>query len=304
MDYSILILNFNGAELLRSTIPHTLKVMRDCSLKGELIVVDNCSTDDSLDVIMRHKSPSLRWFSCRKNRVLISFNEAAEIAKGEVLILLNNDEWIDTQFISTIVKQFTYDNNDLFCVIPMSLDEGTGEYQGGLIGLEFKYGHYWIVHNYLTEHRELNHTVIIGCLGAYKRDKFMEIGGFEPLLLPFYWEDADLSYRASKRGWKCRYVPEAITYHKNQATISRFDKSWINLINRRNKLLFFYLNCNDRNHWMQHALKFPLFALREFLSGRNDYAKAFVWCLLNWSKIYSQRKKRSADNCLPDSVLI
>ena len=47
MDYSILILNFNGAELLRKTIPHTLSVMENCPLAGELIIVDNCSTDIS-----------------------------------------------------------------------------------------------------------------------------------------------------------------------------------------------------------------------------------------------------------------
>tara|TARA_B100000674_G_C37953618_1_gene968483 strand:+ start:1340 stop:2254 length:915 start_codon:yes stop_codon:yes gene_type:complete len=304
MDYSILILNFNGAELLKSTIPHTLSVMKDCPLQGELIIVDNCSTDDSLNVIMNYKSEGLRWFSCRKNRVLVSYNAAAQVANGEVIILLNNDEWIDKQFISVIVKQFRDNNKDLFSVIPMSLDESNGEYQGGLIGLEFKYGHYWIVHDFMIDQRKRSHTVVIGCLGAYNREKFIEIGGFEPLLLPFYWEDADLSYRASKRGWKNKYIPEAITYHKNQATISRFNKSWINLINRRNKLLFFYLNCNDKDHWIHHSFKFPLFALKEFFCGRNDYIKAFVWCVLHWSRIYTRRKKRSANNCLPDSVLI
>ena len=132
MDYSILILNFNGAKLLSSTIPHTLEVMNGCSLKGELIIVDNNSTDNSFDVVKRYTSESLHWFACQKNRVLTSYNQAAQIAKGQVIILLNNDEWIDEQFISTVVGQFENGSNDLFCVIPMSLNENNSEYQGGL----------------------------------------------------------------------------------------------------------------------------------------------------------------------------
>lgn len=304
MDYSILILNFNGAELLNSTIPHTLEVMNNCSLNGELMVVDNCSTDNSFEIFNKNKSDNLRWFPCKKNRVLSSYNEAAQAAKGQIIILLNNDEWIHHQFISKIFNQFENNDRDLFCVIPMSLDEGNLDYQGGLLGLEFKFGHYWIVHDFKEDQRAVSQIVVIGCLGAYNRRKFNEIGGFEPLLLPFYWEDADLSYRASKRGWRCKYLPEAITFHRNQATISKFDKSWITLINRRNKLLFFYLNCNDKNHWIQHILKFPLFAIRELFYGRKDYIVALGWCLLNWSRIYTQRKKRDASNCLPDSELI
>ena len=121
----------------------------------------------------------------------------------------------------------------------MSLNENNSQYQG-LIGLEFKYGHYWIMHDFKVDQRKISQTVVIGCLGAYNRKKFIEIGGFEPLLLLFIGRRR-LIYRASKRGWKCKYVPEAITYHRNQATISKFNKSWINMINRRNKLLFFLL---------------------------------------------------------------
>ena len=304
MDYSILILNFNGAELLRKTIPHTLNVMENCPLTGELIVVDNYSTDNSFSIVQEYQCQSLSWFACQKNRVLASYNDAAKVARGRVIILLNNDEWIDKQFICKITEQFKSTSEDVFCAIPMSLNEDNSRYQGGLIGLEFKWGHYWIAHDFKMNQRKTNQTVVVGCLGSYDREKFIEIGGFEPLLLPFYWEDADLSYRASKRGWKCKYVPDAITYHRNKATISKFDRSWINLVNRRNKLLFFYLNCNDKNHWIQHLLKFPIFILKELLKGELDYLKAFGWCLINWSHIYTRRKKRNANNCLPDSELI
>lgn len=305
MDYSILILNYNGAKLLESAIPHTLEQMKYSSFRGELIVVDNCSSDDSRQVYDQYLSAHLRWISYSKNRVLLSYNEAVKEARGEIVILLNNDEWIDQNFIEVLVKEFKHCVDDrLFCVIPKSLDQSKGEYQGGLIGLEFKDGHYWINHDYEKENRDQSHTVVTGCLGAYNRKKFLMLEGFEPLLYPFYWEDTDLAYRASKRGWRCLYKPEAISYHQNQATIARFSKWWINLINRRNKLLFFYLNCNDKTYWRQHFYQFPIFILKQVLRGQFNYLQAWSWCILNGFKIYRRRKKRNCNQLLPDSALI
>lgn len=305
MKYSILMLNFNGANLLESTIPHTLEQMKKNQYQGDLVIVDNNSSDNSREVFDRFSSNRLKWISCSENKVLFSYNEIVNNSTAEIIILLNNDEWIDSRFITVIMDEFNQSSNDkLFCLIPRSLDEQNGDYQGGLIGLEFKSGHYWVAHNYERDRRNQKQTVVVGCLGAYSKSKFIELGGFEPLLYPFYWEDVDLSYRASKRGWLCKYIPDAITYHSNQATIGRFDKSWINLINRRNKLLFFYLNCNDKKHWRKHFFTFPAFLIQHVLMGDLSYLKAWFWCIINWAKILRRRSKRMVDKCLPDSALI
>jgi GT2 family glycosyltransferase len=60
-----------------------------------------------------------------------------------------------------------------------------------------------------------------GGSSAYDRRKFLELGGFDPLLHPFYVEDADVSYMAWKRGWKVLYAPGSIVFHEHRGTIGK-----------------------------------------------------------------------------------
>jgi GT2 family glycosyltransferase len=52
-----------------------------------------------------------------------------------------------------------------------------------------------------------------GCCMAMRRDRWDELGGFEPMFFAYY-EDADLSVRAWQRGWEVRYIPDAVVLHR------------------------------------------------------------------------------------------
>ena len=56
---------------------------------------------------------------------------------------------------------------------------------------------------------------------AFDRSKFLELGGFDELLAPFYLEDTDLGYLAWKRGWKVLYQPASVVYHEHRGTIGK-----------------------------------------------------------------------------------
>jgi O-antigen biosynthesis protein len=56
---------------------------------------------------------------------------------------------------------------------------------------------------------------------AFDRRKFLELGGFDDLLAPFYLEDTDLGYLAWKRGWKVLYQPRSVVYHEHRGTIGK-----------------------------------------------------------------------------------
>ena len=80
----------------------------------------------------------------------------------------------------------------------------------------------------------------------FERRKLLELGGFEPLMSPFYWEDVELSYRAWKRGWCILYEPESIVYHDASTTIKKsFKKIKITRIDIRNRFLFLWKNLHD-----------------------------------------------------------
>ena len=56
---------------------------------------------------------------------------------------------------------------------------------------------------------------------AFDRRKFLELGGFDEILKPFYLEDTDLGYMAWKRGWKVLYQPASVVYHEHRGTIGK-----------------------------------------------------------------------------------
>jgi GT2 family glycosyltransferase len=78
-----------------------------------------------------------------------------------------------------------------------------------------------------------------GGAAAYRRAMFLELGGFDPLYRPGYYEDLDLSYRAWARGWKVVYEPRSRVYHKESVSmLARFGDSGKARLLYRNHLLF------------------------------------------------------------------
>ena len=73
------------------------------------------------------------------------------------------------------------------------------------------------------------------CAGAalYRRDVLEEIGLFDEIYSPIYYEDVDLGIRAQLRGYECLYCPSAIVRHKVSATMKRNNERYV-FLNQRN----------------------------------------------------------------------
>jgi glycosyltransferase involved in cell wall biosynthesis len=89
---------------------------------------------------------------------------------------------------------------------------------------------------------------------AFDRRKFLELGGFDELLAPFYMEDTDLGFMAWKRGWKVLYQPGSVVYHEHRGTIgNRFSEAQIHAVLKKNNLLFCWKNIHE---WRRLAAHF------------------------------------------------
>src|SRR5204863_209716 len=87
---------------------------------------------------------------------------------------------------------------------------------------------------------------------------FAALGGFDPLYHPFYIEDADLSYQAWKRGWKCLLAPASRVIHKHRSTSqSRFGLSFVENTIRKNQFLFIWKNVTDFYMILEHVFNLP-----------------------------------------------
>ena len=96
---SVIIVNWNGAEHLRLCLPTLVSQ----SLKSlEIIVVDNCSADDSEEVA---RSFQVRWLALEKNLGLApALNRGAAIATSDLLLFVNNDMRFDPGFVAALVE--------------------------------------------------------------------------------------------------------------------------------------------------------------------------------------------------------
>jgi glycosyltransferase involved in cell wall biosynthesis len=88
---------------------------------------------------------------------------------------------------------------------------------------------------------------------AFDRSKFLELGGFDRLLEPFYLEDTDLGFMAWKRGWKVYYQPRSVVFHEHRGTIGKkFTQEQIQTVLKKNYVLFCWKNIHEVRRLAAH----------------------------------------------------
>ncbi|PYT16716.1 MAG: glycosyl transferase [Acidobacteria bacterium] len=251
---SIVIPNWNGRDLLGKYLPSVISSI-EAYPAGEVIVIDNGSTDGSAEFI-RLNFPQVRLIALEKN---LGFgggsNAGFREARNDVVVLLNSDMRVDRGFLGPLLAGFTDEKVfavacQIFFSDPNSRREETGLTEG-----------WWQQGSLRVRHRidaaiQTPYPSFYGGGGscAFDRRKFLELGGFDELLAPFYLEDTDLGYLAWKRGWKVLYQPASIVYHEHRGTIGKhFSDGYIQSVLKTNFLLFVWKNIHE---WRRLAAHF------------------------------------------------
>ena len=199
---------------------------------------------------------------------------------------MNNDIKLDPKALHYLAQHF--DNKDTFAVSGkiFAFDQTTFLY--GNRGGYFQKGHF---HLYEKPPEDDSQT-LFACGGAFmvNRQKYLDLGGFDSMYHPLYYEEIDLSYRALKRGWEVHYEPQSIAYHKVQATITRQEKlRRISLISARNNYLFIWKNILDRSMTLTFLFYIPLFLLRDLFRLKPRFWIAFYMALKRLPKALKGR---------------
>ena len=140
MNVDLFVLNFNGAEYIVECLNSLILAIKNSKHSCNLYVIDNESTDESVKIISE-RFPNLKIWKM-KNRVLCSFNEAAERSKADVVILLNYDLKVDSNFIDPLIAPFQNDKS-IFMVTPKGLTFDGTQYEGGRVRFRVKFGIFW-----------------------------------------------------------------------------------------------------------------------------------------------------------------
>lgn len=265
---AIVIPNWNGRDLLEKYLPSVVAAAERVA-GSEVIVVDNGSTDGSATFI-REGFPEVRVVALDKN---LGFgggsNAGFRAARHDIVVLLNSDMRVEPDFLQPLLDGFS--DPQVFsvaCQIFFS-DPNKVREETGLTEFWWERGNLRVRHRTEPTIHELYPCAYGGggsC--AFDRRKFLELGGFDELLAPFYLEDTDLGYMAWKRGWKNLYQPASVVYHEHRGTIGRrFSDAYIQGVLKKNFLLFTWKNIHEWRRLFANFFSSWASALLSWLGG-------------------------------------
>ena len=266
MDISIVIPNFNGAKLLEKNLP---KVLEAVSLykkgKAEIIVVDDASTDNSLDLV---KDKNVVVLKNERNLGFSStVNNGVRKARGDIIILLNTDVYPQNNFLEPLLKHF--EDESVFAVgcLDKSVEGDKVVERGRGLGV-WKRG--FLIHR-RGEVDKTNTLWVSGGSGAFRKSIWDKLGGFNELYNPFYYEDIDLSYRALKSGYKVLFEPKSVVFHEHEkgSIKEKYAPSQIKTIAYRNQFIFVKENATDINLKLMYFIWLPYHFFKALL--RRDW---------------------------------
>lgn len=245
---AVVIVNLNGLEHLRTCLDSLLVQDYPAELL-ELIVVDNGSTDGSLE-LLAHDYPTVRVLPQGRNTGFSpAVNTGARAADAECVVLLNNDARVEPDFVRELVRAYDPASGAV-CVGAhivswdgSTLDFGEGAVNFYGMGQQLGFGTP-IATAAIEDGREL----LFACGGAMLVDRrvFLDSGGLDEDFFA-YFEDVDFGWRLWVLGYRVVLAARAKAYHKMHGTSSRFPLHQRFLLYERNALRAIIKNYDDDN---------------------------------------------------------
>ncbi len=294
---SIVILNWNGRDLLGKGLPSVLEAVREDGRNHEVIVVDNGSTDGSVEYLAS-EFPQVRVVVLRQNLGFGEGNNAGvRAARHDIVVLLNNDMIVERGFLRPLLDGFGPRTFAVSSQIYLR-DRAARREETGMTAAVFRRGMIDYSHGPLDA-KVLTRSYYPafwagGGSSAFHRSRFLALGGFHPVYSPAYVEDTDLSYRAWKRGWEILFAPASVVYHEHRATTSRrFPPPALRALVQRNQLLFIWLNMRDWRLLFAHCLFLPWNFYRLARDSGTRIWLAFVQAALRLPSVLGEAARSS-----------
>ncbi len=198
---TVITLNWNRKDDLRELMNSLLaQTFQD----RELLVVDNGSTDGSLEMLQTEFRRSVRVLALGENTGIIGYNTGVWAARGEFVVFVDNDmTLVEPDVLEKIVRRLE-ENPKAGAVACRVLDAKTG-------GISFNNP------KYLEEGGDAQRgylaSVFDGGGVGFRRKAWLETGGY-PAEFFIYQNEVDLSTHLWNAGWEVRYFPDMSVAHK------------------------------------------------------------------------------------------
>ena len=218
-DVSVVIVTWNGRQYLEACLA---AVAAQQGVSAEVVLVDNASTDGTVDYVREH-FPAVRVVSLAENRGFAAGNNAGvREARARLIALLNNDTSAEPGWLQALVRGlderqgFALATSRIVYMHDPQIVDSAGD------GLLRSGGAFKRFHGARATSAMQSGEVFGVCGAACLMPKavFDELGGFDEDFFASH-EDVDLSYRARLRGYRTRYVADAVVRHHGSATLGR-----------------------------------------------------------------------------------
>ncbi len=230
---SVIVVNRNHRELLKQC----LESIHNQSYKNlEIIVVDNASSDGSVEMVKKN-FPDVKIITSNRNLYFCEgYNLGISQANGKYILCLNNDVVLEPEFLFHSIKGFEI-NNRIGMVSGKIINPTTDTIDS--TGQFLSWFRKAIERGYRkNSSNNWPRDYIWGCPGAcvvYKKKMLEDIkldkNEYFDSNYRAYLEDFDLNWRANRLGWRAYYIPEAIAYHYRGKTgwVNRYSFGYLNL---------------------------------------------------------------------------
>ena len=252
---TIIIVNYNTQHLLSRCLEAVADNLKQ--INGKVIIVDNCSKDDSVNYIRQHFN-DVQLITNDKN---IGFgranNQAIAEIEGDYILLLNTDAFLSSNTISDTLR--TMEANPKVGILGVKLTGEDGELQPSCryfptltnvffikTGLDKLFPQVQLVDN---KNWDATHTQecdwVPGCYYLIRKSVIDQIGLFDPRYF-MYYEEVDHCLRAKKAGWKVLYYADTAVIHlggesaKSEGGLTSGKQ--LNTLQTESELLFFRKN--------------------------------------------------------------
>ncbi|MDE5550329.1 MAG: glycosyltransferase family 2 protein [Bacteroidaceae bacterium] len=231
MKLSVVIVNYNVRYYLEQCLLSVEKAL--CGVNGEVFVVDNASTDDSM-AYLKSRFPWVRYIENQKNLGFSKANNQAIVqARGEYVLLLNPDTIVGERSLRECIDFMDGHPQAGMCGVGMLKVDGSFAPESrrgiptpfvafckmsGLSALFPKsrlFGRYYM--QYLNKQSINPIEIVSGAFMFIRKEALDKVGLLDETFF-MYGEDIDLSYRVLKAGYQNYYIPTNILHYKGEST--------------------------------------------------------------------------------------
>jgi O-antigen biosynthesis protein len=219
-DASVVVVSYNTSAYIGECIEALLALDYPAV---EIIVVDNASSDGSIDLI-KSRFPHVELVELPENK---GFAGGASVglfmARGDIVATVNPDVRLDPGWMRAVADTLAREDVGIVGSRILYPDGVTIQHAGGVV-------HYPLATTGHIGRGELDRgqynlekrvSFVTGAALAMRREVGHLLNFFDEEFFPMYYEDVDLCWRAEREGLQTVYQPQALAYHRESVTVDR-----------------------------------------------------------------------------------